>query len=66
SLLTLSVVGVGATAAQATEVPAEGNYATWAACDADGRDGSFEQNHRWVSYDCRQGNDGLWYLYLQD
>ncbi|GAB4584493.1 hypothetical protein [Nocardia sp. IFM 10818] len=71
-LLTLGVVGVGsATAHAAAEYQIDGNYATKEACEADGQSGTFTlPDGRVVPpgvgavYECKQGGDGLWYLFL--
>ncbi len=53
--------------ASAEEVQVEGNYATAAACNADGPHVQVDRdNNKWTHFDCRQGNDGLWYLYLSN
>jgi len=41
----------------------EGNYATMAACQADGEVGA--GNEGYSTYTCTQGDDGLYYLSLQ-
>ena len=59
----LMSLGVGV--ANADEVEVEGSYATLAACQADGphveiarNDGAYSQ------WDCREGADGLFHLFL--
>ena len=49
------------TVANADDV--EGNYATMAACQADGAVGA--GNEGYSTYTCTQGDDGLYYLSLQ-
>ena len=61
----LLTLGVGV--AHADEVQVEGNYATLEACQADGP--QVEIAHDDASYtqwDCRQGDDGLFYLFLSN
>jgi hypothetical protein len=69
----LAFVGLAAAAgvASATEYAIDGSYATQRACNADGSSGTFRTHSGMIIppnpanvYDCRQGNDGLWYLYI--
>ncbi|BDB40137.1 MULTISPECIES: hypothetical protein [Mycobacterium] len=51
--------------ANADEVQVEGSYATQAACQVDGPHVEITHNDgAYTHFDCRQGSDGLWYLYL--
>jgi hypothetical protein len=60
ALLTL---GLGV--ASADEVQVEGNYSTLEACQADGPNVEITQGDgNYSHWDCRQGDDGLFYLYL--
>jgi hypothetical protein len=48
--------------ANADEYQVEGNYATLAACQADGNVGANIPGA--TQWRCSQGADGLWYLYV--
>ena len=62
ALLTL---GLGV--ASADEVQVEGNYATLEACQADGPAVEIARNDAdYTHWDCRQGDDGLFYLYMSN
>ena len=62
ALLTL---GLGV--AQADEVQVEGNYATLEACQADGPAVEIARNDAdYTHWDCRPGDDGLFYLFLSN
>jgi len=51
--------------AQADETQVEGAYSTLAACQADGPHVEITHNDAlYTHWDCRQGGDGLWHLYL--
>ncbi|RDI51544.1 hypothetical protein [Nocardia mexicana] len=63
-LLALGVVGVGSAAAHAGEVATEGSYSTIEACDAEGKNGKFQGDAQYTGYECRPGDDGLFYLFL--
>ena len=53
--------------ANADEVQVEGSYATLAACQADGPHVEITHNDgAYTHWDCRQGDDGLWYLHLSN
>lgn len=66
-LIALGAAVTGAGIAAAEEVQVEGNYATLAACQADGPSVQVDKdNSKWTAYDCRQGGDGLYYLYLSN
>ncbi len=53
--------------ANADEVQVEGVYSTEAACLVDGPHVEIEyDNGRYTHYACREGSDGLWYLYLNN
>ncbi|RAV13949.1 hypothetical protein DQP55_09445 [Mycolicibacterium sp. GF69] len=59
----LLTLGVGA--AHADEVQVEGSYSTLEACQVDGPNVEITQNDgAYGHWDCRQGDDGLWYLWL--
>lgn len=61
----LLTLGVGV--AHADEVQVEGNYATLEACQADGPHVEITyDNDAYSQWDCRQGDDGLFYLYLSN
>ncbi|MEV6771489.1 hypothetical protein AB0N05_22980 [Nocardia sp. NPDC051030] len=63
--LALAVVAGGTAIASAEEAQVEGNYSTLAACQADGPNVQVNRdNNSWTTWDCRQGNDGLFYLFL--
>jgi hypothetical protein len=65
--LALGIAAAGAGIASADEVQVEGNYSTMAACQADGPNVEVKRdNDKWTHWDCRQGNDGLFYLYLSN
>ncbi|MCB0932048.1 MAG: hypothetical protein KDB71_09150 [Mycobacterium sp.] len=56
-------LGTGTASADVTQV--EGNYATLAACQADGPHVQItEDNGAYSHWSCEQGEDGLYYLYL--
>lgn len=53
--------------ANADEVQVEGSYSTEAACQADGPHVEITHNDgAYTHWDCRQGSDGLWNLYLSN
>lgn len=59
------VVAAGAGSAYAEEVEVEGSYGTMAACQADGPSVEVQgDSASWTGYDCRQGGDGLYHLFL--
>ncbi|KZM75959.1 hypothetical protein IU500_20090 [Nocardia terpenica] len=65
--IALGVLTVGTGLAAADEIQVEGNYATLAACQADGPEVQVDRdNDKWTHWDCRQGGDGLFYLYLSN
>jgi hypothetical protein len=59
----LLAVSVGV--ASADSVLVEGNYATSAACQADGAAGGAVAGD-WTHFSCDQHDDGLWYLTLSN
>jgi hypothetical protein len=65
-LLALSgVTAAPASTALADEIQVNGGYATLSACQVDGPYVELAHNdHLWTHWDCRQGGDGLYYLYL--
>ena len=61
--LMTTAVGV----ANADEVQVEGVYSTEAACLVDGPHVELQYDDgRYSHYACREGSDGLWYLYLNN
>jgi hypothetical protein len=60
--------GLSAGAGVATagdEVLVDGSYSTVAACQTDGPEVQIAQdNDRYSNWECREGDDGLYYLYL--
>jgi hypothetical protein len=53
--------------ANADEVQVEGVYSTEAACLTDGPHVELQYDDgRYTHYACREGSDGLWYLYLNN
>lgn len=59
------LVGPGLGIASADTIQVEGNYATLAACQADGPHVQIaENNGAYSHWSCDQGEDGLYYLYL--
>lgn len=60
----LMTTGVGISVAD--EVQVEGNYATQAACTADGPAVEVEHPGNFTHFSCEQHSDGLWYLYLSN
>ncbi|MCW1958431.1 MAG: hypothetical protein KIH64_007770 [Mycobacterium sp.] len=61
----LMSAGAGTAAADAIQV--DGNYATMAACQADGPQVQItEDNGAYTHWSCHQGEDGLYYLYLSN
>ncbi|MFM8600418.1 MAG: hypothetical protein ACKOB8_15655 [Mycobacterium sp.] len=58
-------IGPGIGIAAADSVQVDGNYATLAACQADGPEVQIAQNNdAYSAWQCTQGDDGLYYLYL--
>ena len=61
--LMTTAVGV----AKADEVQVDGVYSSEAGCLTDAPHVELEyDNGRYTHYACREGNDGLWYLYLNN
>ncbi|MFV9633043.1 hypothetical protein [Mycobacterium neumannii] len=59
----LFTLGVGM--AHADEVQVEGGYSTLDACQVDGPNVEIAQGDaNYGHWDCRQGGDGLWYVWL--
>ena len=53
--------------ANADEVQVEGVYSSEAGCLTDAPHVELQyDNGRYTHYACREGNDGLWYLYLNN
>jgi hypothetical protein len=51
--------------ASADEIQVNRTYPTLSACEADGPYVELSRNNQlWTHWDCRQGADGLYYLYL--
>jgi hypothetical protein len=62
----LMSLGTGVAAA-GDEVLVDGSYSTMAACQTDGPEVQIAQdNDRYSNWECREGSDGLYYLYLTD
>lgn len=62
-----SLLLLGAGIAGADPVQVEGNYSTLAACQADGPHVQITQdNDAYSHWNCQQGDDGLYYLFLAD
>ena len=58
-------VGAGVAAAAGDEVLVDGSYSTLAACQTDGPEVQIaEENDLYSDWECREGDDGLFYLYL--
>lgn len=56
---------LGAGIAAADEVQVDGSYSTLAACQIDGPEVQIVwDNDAYTNWDCRQGGDGLYYLFL--
>ena len=65
-LMTLAM-GLGIAPASADQVQVDGNYSTLAACQADGPEVQIAQNNdAYTTWQCAQGDDGLYYLYLSN
>ncbi|MGF6882784.1 hypothetical protein ABIA39_001726 [Nocardia sp. GAS34] len=65
--IAIGLAAAGTGIASADEVQVEGNYSTLAACQADGPHVEVTRNNdKWTKWDCRQGDDGLFYLYLSN
>ena len=63
--LGFSVLGSGVASADSIQV--EGNYSTLAACQADGPHVQItENNDSYAHWNCLQGDDGLYYLFLNN
>lgn len=61
------LLSVGAGVAAADGVQVDGNYATMAACQADGPEVQITENDGgYTHWSCHQGEDGLYYLYLSN
>ena len=61
----LMTAGLGTAGADVIQV--EGSYSTPEACRADGPHVQItENNGAYSTWDCEQGDDGLWYLFLGD
>jgi hypothetical protein len=59
----LMTLGLGV--AQADEVEVEGTYSTLDACQVDGPNVEIAQGDgNYSHWDCRQGDDGLWSVWL--
>jgi hypothetical protein len=62
-----ALMTTGVAVASADEVQVEGSYATEAACLIDGPHVEITHNDAAYShFACRQGADGLWYLFLNN
>ncbi|MGX9790566.1 hypothetical protein [Mycobacterium sp. MMS18-G62] len=61
----LATLAVGVAHADAVQV--EGAYATLAACQTDGPQVEIAHDDAaFTHWDCRQDNDGLWYVWLSN
>lgn len=61
------LLSAGAGIAAADTIQVEGNYATLAACQADGPNVQItENNGAYTTWNCQQGDDGLYYLFLSN
>jgi hypothetical protein len=62
-----ALMTTGVAVANADEVQVEGSYSTEAACLIDGPHVEITHNDAaYTHFACRQGADGLWYLYLNN
>jgi hypothetical protein len=67
ALTTGGLLTLGVGVAHADEVQVEGNYATLEACQADGPNVEITyDNDAYSHWDCRPGDDGLFYLFLSN
>ncbi|KKC02038.1 hypothetical protein [Mycobacterium nebraskense] len=63
ALAGLLTTGVGV--ASADEIEVEGNYSSLAGCEADAPNVEITHNdHLYTHWDCRQGSDGFWHVWL--
>lgn len=63
ALAGLMTAGVGV--ASADEVEVEGNYSSQPGCEADAPHVEITHNdHLYTHWDCRQGPDGFWHVWL--
>lgn len=61
------LLAVGAGTAAADVIQVEGSYSTPEACRADGPYVQITENDgAYTKWQCEQGDDGLWYLFLGD
>ena len=61
------LLSAGAGIAAADSIQVEGNYATLEACQADGPNVQItENNGAYSMWNCQQGDDGLYYLFLSN
>lgn len=59
------LLSFGAGLASADTIQVEGNYSTLAACQADGPHVQITENdYAYAHWNCQQGDDGLYYLFL--
>ncbi len=62
-----ALMSAGLGVASADVIQVEGSYSTPEACRADGPHVQItENNGAYSTWDCEQGDDGLWYLFLGD
>lgn len=67
ALILGGLLSVGAGVAAADTIQVEGNYATIEACQADGPNVQIaENNGAYSTWNCQQGDDGLYYLFLSN
>lgn len=65
ALAAAGLMSVGFGVANADVIQVEGSYSTPEACRADGPHVQITQNDgAYSTWECEQGDDGLWYLFL--
>lgn len=61
------LISAGTGVAHADTIQVEGNYSTLEACQADGPHVQItENNGAYSQWNCQQGDDGLYYLFLSN
>jgi hypothetical protein len=66
-LASTALMSAGAGVASADEVEVDGTYSSLAGCQADGPHVEITHNdHLYTHFDCRQGSDGLWHVFLSN
>ena len=67
TMAALGFAAFGSGVASADSIQVEGNYSTLAACQADGPHVQItENNDSYAHWNCLQGDDGLYYLFLNN